>query len=113
MLFRSYPHELILELNKSMKLSGLTCLPAQTPAIEAKNIRRVGWIKDYVVFVSNDGKNWGDPVAKGIFTYDESLKTILFSKSVESKFIKFVAVSGFDIESPIASLAEISVILEN
>lgn len=109
----TYPHKLILELTKSMKLSGLTCLPAQTPAIDAKNIRQVGWIKDYVVYVSNDGENWGDPVVKGTFSYDENLKTILFSKSVETKFVKFVAVTGFDVESPIASLAEISILLEN
>ncbi len=109
----NFPHELVLELNKSKKLSGLNCLPAQTPAIDGKNIRRDGWIKDYVVYVSNNGKNWGDPVAKGTFSYDESLKTILFSKSVETKFVKLVAVSGFNPASPIASLAEISIISDN
>lgn len=108
----TYPHELILEINKSKKLSGLHCLPAQTPAIDAKNIRRDGWIKDYEVYVSDDGKSWGNPVAKGTFSYDESQKTILFSKPVETKFLKFVAINGFDPASLIASLAEISLILD-
>lgn len=106
----NYPHELVLKLNKSRKLSGLTCLPTQTPAIDSKNIRREGWIKDYAVYVSIDGKNWGDPVVKGTFSYDETLKTILFSKSEEAKFIKFLAISGFDSASPVASLAEISIL---
>lgn len=104
-----YPHELILGLNKPKKLTGLTCLPAKAPEWSGKH---ASWIKDYAVYVSNDGENWGDPIAKGTFNYDDSLQTILFSKSIETTFVKFVAVNGFDPNDTNASLAEISIILD-
>ena len=98
-----FPHELVVELPQPVKLSGLTCLPRQDSI-------RNGWIKDYAVHVSNDGKNWGPPVAQGAFSHDANLKTINFAEPQETKFVKLVALSGFDAAKPFASLAELSVI---
>jgi hypothetical protein len=103
----AYPHELILELNKTTKLKGLSCLPARDPEWTGE---KASWIKDYAIYISGDGKKWGDPVSKGTFSYDNKLKTILFSMPVEAKFLKLVAVNGFNPNDPKASLAEISVI---
>ena len=101
-----FPHSLTVELPKPVKLSGLTCLPRQ-------DNNPNGLIKAYAVYVSADGKTWGEPVAHGEFSKDAALKTITFTKSVQTKHLKFVAVSGFDPTKPFASLSELSVITES
>ncbi len=102
---QQFPHELVVQLPKPVRLTGLTCLPRQDG-------NRNGWIKDYAVHVSADGRNWGAPVAEGTFPRDDALKTIRLARPVEARFIKFVARSGFDPTKGYASLAELSVMIE-
>jgi hypothetical protein len=85
--------------------SGLTCLPRQDG-------QRNGWIKDYAVHVSADGKDWGAPVAQGTFKRDGNLHTIKFAAPVSTRFLKLIAVSSFDPAKPYASLAELPVITD-
>jgi hypothetical protein len=99
-----FPHELVVEFPKPVRVGGLTCLPRQDGNPN-------GWIKDYAVHISPDGKAWGPPVAQGKFPKDDSLHTIKFAQSVEAKFLKLLAVSSFDPAKPYASLAELSVIV--
>lgn len=106
----AYPHELILELNNATKLKGLSCLPARDPEWSGE---KASWIKDYVIYVSDDGKRWGEPLSKGTFSYDNKIKTILFPMPIEAKFLRFVAVNGFNPKDHKASLAEISIIQAN
>jgi hypothetical protein len=106
----AYPHELVLELNNATKLKGLTCLPAKDPEYTGE---KASWIKDYVVYVSDDGKNWGDPLSKGTFSDDNKMITILFPMPIKVKFLRLVAVNGFNPKDPKASLAEISIIKAN
>ena len=98
-----FPHELVVEFPKPVLLTGLTCLPRQDG-------NRNGWIKDYAVYVSADGQDWGTPVAQGTFRRDDSLHTVKFTSSVTTRFLKLVAVSSFEPAKPYASLAELSVI---
>ena len=100
-----FPHHLIVELPKPAKFAGLTCLPRQDG-------NRNGWIKDYAVYVSADGKNWGEPVAKGAFKRGDELQTIQFAQPVETKFLKLVALSPSIAGSAFASLAELDIIPE-
>ena len=100
-----FPHELIVELPKPAKLSGLTCLPRQDGNPN-------GWIKDYTVQLSPDGQSWGEPVAQGAFSHDAKLKTVRFAQPQQTRFLKLVARSSFDPSKPFASLAELSVIME-
>ena len=60
-----FPHELVLEFSKPANLYGITCLPRQ----DMLN----GWIKEYAVYISADGKDWGNPVAQGSFEYTENM----------------------------------------
>ena len=99
-----FPHTITVNLPAPVKISGLTCLPRQD-----KNPS--GWIKEYAVYVSHDGKNWGTPVAQGAFSHDATLKTIKIAGPVETRFLKLVAISGFNPAKPFASLAELDVIL--
>jgi hypothetical protein len=100
---RKFPHKLVVEFLKRVKIAGLTCLPRQ-------DNNRNGWIKDYAVKVNADGRTWGAPQAQGAFPRDASLRTIKFTKPVETKFVKLVAVSSFDPNKAYASLAELPVI---
>ncbi|MCX7006550.1 MAG: discoidin domain-containing protein, partial [Kiritimatiellaeota bacterium] len=100
-----FPHHLIVELPKPAKFAGLTCLPRQDG-------NKNGWIKDYAVYVSADGKSWGEPVAKGAFKRSSDLQTIKFAQPAETKFLKLVAISPITAGSAFASLAELDAVLE-
>jgi len=56
------PHEIRINLGVSHWLSALQYLPRQDGC-------SYGWIKQYEIYVSSDGVNWGTPVATGIFNY--------------------------------------------
>ena len=99
----NFPHELVVEFPKPVRVTGLTCLPRQDG-------NHNGWIKDYAVHVSADGQNWGPAVAQGTFQNDGSLHTIKLAKPANTRFLKLVAVNSFDPTKPYASLAELSVI---
>jgi hypothetical protein len=98
-----FPHELVIEFAKPAKLAGITCLPRQDG-------NRNGRIKEYSVFASADGKDWGEPIAKGAFPFGDQLHTVKFAIPVEARFLRFVANSGFDLSKPYASLAELDII---
>ena len=98
-----FPHELVVEFPKPVRVAGLTCLPRQDG-------NHNGWIKDYAVHVSEDGKTWGPAVAEGTFAENASLHTIKFASPVETRFLKLVARNSFDPAQPFASLAELGVI---
>ncbi len=100
----NFPHQLIVQLPRPTKLAGITCLPRQDG-------NRNGWIKEYAVYVSADGRNWGEPIARGAFKCDADLKTVRFEGPVETRHLKFVALGGFDSPAPYASMAELDVIL--
>ena len=98
----AFPHHLVIEFAKPVVMRGLKVLPRQ----DMSN----GRIKDYEVFVSSDGKNWGSAVKKGKFTASGEMQVIQFGRSVEAKFLKFVALSSFE-KTPYASMAELEVIV--
>ncbi len=96
-----YPHQITIELQGQTEIKGLTYLPRQ----DMSN----GWIAEYKVYLSEDGKNWGEPIASGKFQKGRDKKKIAFAKTHNARFIRFVAVSGFDGQI-FASVAELDVI---
>ena len=103
-----YPHEITIKLHEQTEIKGLIYLPRQ----DMSN----GWIAEYKVYLSEDGKNWGEPIASGKFQKGRDnpqdalrQKKITFGKPQKAKFIRFVAVSGFDGQI-FASVAELGVI---
>ena len=96
-----YPHQITIELQEQTEIKGLSYLPRQ----DMSN----GWIAEYEVYVSTDGKNWGDSIASGKFQKGRDKKKIAFAKNHNARFIRFVAVSGFDGQI-FASVAELDVI---
>jgi beta-galactosidase len=96
-----YPHQITIELQGQTEIKGLMYLPRQ----DMSN----GWIDEYEVYVSEDGKNWSEPIAGGKFQKGREKKKILFAKTHNARFFRFVAVSGFDGQI-FASVAELDVI---
>ena len=73
-------------------------------AAEVKNIKgfiympRTGsWngnIKDYTIHVSQDGKNWGEPIKKGKFERNLEPKRVMFDTPVKARYIRFTGLSS-------------------
>jgi hypothetical protein len=99
----TYPHEFRIELSESHEIKGFTYLPRQ----DMSN----GWIDKYQLYVSADGQNWGEPAATGNFEPSHNKKKVLFDKNKEGRFLRFVALSGFNGQI-FASAAEIDLITE-
>lgn len=98
----NFPHELVVELPQPVTMAGIKCLPRQ----DGQN----GWIKDFAVFTSDDGTNWGESEIRGTFPQDDQWHTVTFPKPVKARYVKLVANSSFDSSKPYASLAELDII---
>ena len=96
-----YPHEIQIELAGPRRITGFRYLPRQ----DMSN----GWIAKYQIYVSRDGKDWGEALASGDFEKNGAEKEVLFEKPVTGRFIRLVALSGFD-GQVFASIAEFDII---
>lgn len=68
-------------------------------------------VKDYEIYVSNDGENWGEPIAKGSFLNNSSKQKIEFDKPVTARYLRVKALNnhhGYDY----AGIGEIEIIAE-
>ncbi len=95
------PHEIVIALESPATLKGFTYLPRQ-----GENDH--GDIKGYEFFTSNDGQNFGGPVAKGEFDGSKELKTVAFAPTA-CHFVKLKALSEINNEAW-TSAAEIGVV---
>jgi beta-galactosidase len=82
-------------------LSGFKYLPRQ----DMTN----GRFTDYEFYVSEDGKDWGAPVAKGTFPSDNKEKVVTLDKPVRGRFIRLVALKGYG-GNPWAAIGELDVL---
>ena len=95
------PHEIIIELLPPSTIKGFTYLPRQDASDH-------GTIRDYEFYVSDDGKDFGQPVKKGSFKLGKEKKTETFEPT-KCRFIKLRAISEIN-GLPWTSAAEIGVI---
>ena len=98
----SYPHEIRLNMGGERKVKGLVFQSAKLK--EAR-------VKDYEVYVSQDGKNWGEPVARGSMANTADKQEALFFTSASGKFIRFVALSSHD-GGDSAAVAELNILTD-
>ncbi|AQT69362.1 Beta-galactosidase [Anaerohalosphaera lusitana] len=94
------PHEIVVDMKERMDMRGFTYLPRQG--------NTNGHIREYEFYVSDDGKSWGDPIAKGRFGKGSGRKEVKFDDAVSGRFIKLVSLSEQS-GSYYTSLAELSV----
>ena len=50
-------------------------------------------VKEYEVYFSSDGKTWGTAAVKGTFKNTTALQVAALSRSVDARYMKFVALS--------------------
>ncbi|MGL4518747.1 MAG: glycoside hydrolase family 2 TIM barrel-domain containing protein [Phocaeicola sp.] len=98
-----YPHWVDLDAGEEKQVKGFTFLPRQTGTN--------GRIKEYAIQVSQDGKEWGEPIHTGLFENNAALKQVLFAQPVKARYIRFVALSSQN-QQDFASAAEISILAE-
>ena len=99
-----YPHWVDFDAGKLKVIKGFTYLARQDGSLN-------GCIKDYEIYVSNDNKNWGEPVAKGSFEKTAKLQKVMFGKPVKARYVRLRALneqSGQDY----ASGAEFTLVTE-
>jgi hypothetical protein len=96
----AHPHWILLEFKKPLTLVGLHYLPRQE--------RTNGWIGEYVIETSDDGKQW-EKAASGRFESSKELQTVLFAKPQAARLLKLTALSEQQ-DQPFTSIAELTVI---
>ncbi len=80
-----YPHTVDFDAAETKTMRGFTYLPRQ----DNSN----GRIKDYEIYVSQDGKDWGTPVAKGSFERGDKEQRVMFDKPIKARYIRLRALS--------------------
>jgi hypothetical protein len=103
MIETDYPHEIQIELASEAAFKGFIYYP--------RTDGRNGWVSDYAFYVSNDGKNWGNPVIQGRLAQTDQPEQVLFQAPQRAKFIRFVALKGFGGQKW-ASMAELELVGE-
>ena len=76
-----YPHWVDFDAGKQKVIKGFTYLARQDGSLN-------GCIKDYEIYVSNDNKTWGEPVAKGSFEKTAKLQKVMFGKPVKARYVR-------------------------
>ena len=95
------PHFLVIDYAQPLNIAGLV----YTARTDSEN----GHIKDYEVYLSNDAKEWGTPVAHGQFSDGRPEETIRLAQPVIARYLKFVALSEQH-GRPFATIAELDII---
>ena len=98
-----YPHWVDLDAGEAKLIKGFTYLPRQ----EGSN----GDIKEYRIYVSNDGKEWGEPIHSGSFARSKDLQKVLFNQPVKARYFRFMALSAQNGQD-YASGAELGILAE-
>ncbi len=96
-----HPHELRIDLGAAYEISALRYLPRQDRSTN-------GQVTDYRVYVSNDGKTWGDPITTGTLP-NTKLEQSISVPATLARYIRFVAMSEIN-NNRFASIAELNVI---
>ncbi len=79
----SHPHEIDLDLGSSISISGLSYIPRQG--------QDNGRISRYEVYISADGKEWGNAVAKGEFRNEADKQLVQFSQFLTARYVRMRA----------------------
>lgn len=99
-----FPHWVDFDAGESKEIKGVIYLPRQDG-------NDTGNLKEYEIYISEDGQNWGEPVVKGIFDDDTTQKRVEFAKPVKGRYVRLKALSAQD-GRDYATGAEFEVIAE-
>ena len=97
----NHPHEMTIDLGKSYAISGI----AYRPRAGAAN----GTIKDYEIYVGDDPKKLGKPVAKGAFPKRDAETVVTFAAKAQGRYLRVKALSEVS-GRPWTSIAELRIL---
>ncbi len=97
-----HPHHLVIDLRSAQSIIGLTYLPRH----DMSN----GRIAEYAIYVSQDGKAWGEPIATGTWPNTAALQAVSFGNTVSARFVKLVSESEVR-GNAFASISELDILL--
>jgi beta-galactosidase len=101
----TFPHHLTLDIGEELAVAGIT-YHGRSDGQEN------GWIKNYQVFVSKDGKAWGAPAHAGEFKVPQnSEQRVIFAQPAKGRFVKLVALSEHKGRA-FATVAELGVLVQ-
>ena len=80
-----HPHELIFEIGEVLEIEAFTYLPRQG--------QQNGRIGKYELYLSVDGKKWGEPAAKGRFPNTSARQRIELPAGTRARYFKVIAKS--------------------
>lgn len=98
-----YPHWVDLDAGEEKTVKGFTYLPRQ----EGGN----GDIRDYAIYVSQDGKNWGEAIHQAAFENNKKEKRVMFTQPVKARYIRFTALNAQNGDD-FASGAELNIVTD-
>lgn len=82
-IMKPHPHHLTLEFAEPTKLKAM--------AYTARPNNGNGNVGRYAIHVSDDGKDWGKPIATGRFNAGKSEQVVSFDNIITTRFIRLVA----------------------
>ena len=94
-----HPHSLVIDFGEMLK--------AATIVYCARGDREAGRVKNYEIYLSKDGKDWGAAV-KGVFENRTGNQVVSLATPVEAHYLKFVALSEVR-GKPYATIGELDV----
>jgi hypothetical protein len=92
-----YPHELVVDLGETRRVEGLLYVPRQDGPD--------GRVKDFEVRLSDDGKTWGEPVARGTWPDDPTFKMVALP-GLPARYVQLRGLSEVN-GLPVMSAAEL------
>ena len=96
----AYPHWVTMRLPERQRVCGLVYTPRTGSSSGVRN----GWMAGYEIYVSDDGENWGSPVATGTLGARAEPQTITFDAT--GQYVRLVGTSQVE-GMPFMSAAEI------
>lgn len=95
------PHFLVIDYGQPLNFEGILYV--------ARADKENGRVKEYEIYLSSDGQEWGKPAAKGSLRGDASEDIIQLRRPVRARYVKFVALSEQN-GQPFAAVAELEAI---
>lgn len=97
------PHFFVIDMKDSVNLAGVVYLPRQDSY--------GGRVGEYALYLSDDGADWGAPVAEGQWPDSPDEQRIVFPEPVRARYLRFVAKTEVHTWTYV-SVAELDVIVD-
>ena len=99
------PHTIVIDMASEYKVTAITYLSRQDG-------NQNGMVKNFEVYLSNDGSTWGSPVVSGQFKNTTSQQVAKLTTTTKGRYLKFVAKSEIN-GNAWTSAAEIGIQVES